>query len=145
MVAQWSQLGIAVRSEAVSPDVLADRLASGQFDAALAELTFEPYVDPDPYVFWHQGQYQVGQNFGGVNDRRTSELLEQARRDANGLHRDEYYADFQRTFVNRSLAIVLYYPVYEYAVRSHVEGVQVGYLSTSSDRFRGIKDWRLSE
>ncbi len=143
LAAQWSLLGIQVTAECLPPEQLRERLDSGQFDAALVELTLSPGVDPDPYVFWHQGQYPDGQNYGGINDRRSSELLERARRDPNGLHRAEYYASFQHMFVDRSLALLLYYPVYQYAVSSQVEGVQLGYLSAPTDRFRNIGQWAL--
>lgn len=141
LVAQWSQLGLTIQLEVVALPELFNRLESGDFDAALAELTLGPRVDPDQYVFWHQGQYPDGQNFGGVNDRLSSELLELARRDPNGIHRAEYYAEFQRVFVNRNLAILLYYPVYEYAISPRIEGVEMGYLSSPAARFYSLAHW----
>lgn len=144
LAGQWAQLGLRVGFESVSAAELDARLKAGEFDVALAEISFSPRVDPDPYIFWHQGQYQTGQNFAGVNDRRTSELLEQARRDPNGIHRALYYKDFQYTFLVRSLAMPLYYPVYEYALSPRLNGVQLGYLSTPADRFRTIKHWQIA-
>lgn len=144
LVTQWSLLGIQVNVESVPPDELQARLESGQFDAALVELSLSPGADPDSYMFWHQGQYGEGQNYGGINDRRSSELLEYARRDPNGLHRAEYYAEFQHVFADRSLALLLYYPVYQYAVDTRVQNVQLGFLSTPADRFRNIQDWTLA-
>src|SRR5690606_27186457 len=114
---------------------------AGDFDAALIELSFEPSADPDPFVVWHQGQYGSGQNFGGMDDRRVSEGLEMARRDANGMHRLEYYHRFQTLFAERAPALVLYYPLYVYAADSRLQGVQITFLSTPSDRFRTIQDW----
>jgi peptide/nickel transport system substrate-binding protein len=143
LAAQWTQLGLTINVQSAPPDQLRERLASGDFDAALVELSLSPHADPDPYAFWHQGQYQTGQNYGGVNDRRTSELLEYARRDPNGIHRVEYYAEFQQLFVNRSLAMLLYYPISEYAVSSRIEGIQLGYMSTPADRFQGIAAWTI--
>jgi peptide/nickel transport system substrate-binding protein len=143
LVAQWTQLGLNVRLEHVSLARLFERLEAGEFDAALLELTLSPRVDPDPYVFWHQGQSPDGQNYGAVSDRRSSELLELARRDANGIHRAEYYAEFQQIFAARTLALLLYYPVYEYAVSARIEGVEIGYLSTPADRFFNLSHWIL--
>ena len=145
LAAQWSQLGLTVVTEALPYDQLYQRLQSGDFDTALVELSYSPQADPDPYVFWHQGQYPDGQNYSGTNDRLTSELLESARRDPNGLHRAEYYAAFQQAFVNRNLALLLYYPVYEYTVSAAVQNVQLGYLSTPADRFRSIREWSLRQ
>ncbi len=144
LAAQWSQLGIRVVPENVPEAQFQERLVMGQFDAALTELSLSPRADPDPYVFWHQGQYPDGQNYGGINDRRSSELLERARRDPNGLHRAAYYSEFQQVFADRSLALLLYYPVYHYTVRTAVTGVQLGALSTPADRFRNMAEWALT-
>ncbi len=141
MASQWAQIGLSVQVEHEPVETLFERLAVGDFDTAIVELTLSPRADPDPYVFWHQGQYPDGQNYGGVNDRRSSELLELARRDHNGLHRAEYYADFQRVFVVRTLSLPLYYPVYQYAVSTRIQGVELGFLTSPADRFYTLKDW----
>lgn len=143
LAAQWTQLGVHVVAEPVPDDQFQARLADGQFDTVLTELSLSPRADPDPYVFWHQGQYPDGQNYSGINDRHSSELLELARRDPNGLHRATYYREFQQVFVDRSLALLLYYPVYVYAVQVDVSGVQLGSLSTPADRFRSISQWAI--
>jgi peptide/nickel transport system substrate-binding protein len=138
-------LGLGVTVEAVDAVTLRQRLEAGDFDAAMVEFGFEPNADPDPYVFWHQGQVGLGQNYGGMNDRRISEALEGARRDATGLHRVEYYRRFQALFAERVPALVLYYPLYTYAVDSRLQGLQLGFLSNPSDRFRSLQDWWFSE
>ncbi len=143
LAAQWALLGIHVTTEAVPADTLRTRLESGQFDAALVELDMSGSADPDPYRLWHQGQYGPGQNYSGINDRRTSELLELARRDPNGLHRAEYYAAFQQMFADRALAMLLYYPVYQYVTTTQLDGVQIGFLSSPTDRFRNLQEWTL--
>ncbi len=137
----WAQLGFQTDVEAVDAPTLRARLEAGDFDVALVEFSFEPYADPDPYVFWHQGQYQVGQNFGGMDDRRISEALELARRDPVGVNRAAHYRTFQQLFAERAPALVLYYPLYIYGAEERLQGVQLGFLSTPSDRFRHIRDW----
>ncbi|MBN1200459.1 MAG: peptide ABC transporter substrate-binding protein [Anaerolineae bacterium] len=141
VAASWEQLGLSVSVEAVDAEALQARLEDGDFDAALVELSFEPNADPDPFIFWHQGQYQTGQNYGGMDDQRISEALEFARRDATGIHRQIYYRRFQALFAERAPALVLYYPLYIYAADSRLAGVQLGFLSSPSDRFRHIQEW----
>ena len=141
LVSQWSQLGLNVHVENVPAEALLQRLDAGDFDTAIVELTLSPRVDPDSYVFWHQGQYPDGQNYGGINDRRSSELLELARRDPNGIHRAEYYAEFQQVFATRTLALPLYYPVYKYALNTGIEGIELGFLSSPPDRFFSMRNW----
>lgn len=144
VAASWSQLGFTTAVETVDAATLQSRLDSGDFDAALVELSFEPNADPDPYVFWHQGQAEDGQNFGGMDDRRVSEALEAARREPYGINRVAHYERFQELFAERAPAIVLYYPLYIYATDARLEGVQIAFMSAPSDRFRTVQDWRFS-
>jgi peptide/nickel transport system substrate-binding protein len=144
IASDWKELGLAIKVEAVNAGDLHARLEAGDFDVALIELSFEPSADPDPYVFWHQGQYGSGQNFGGMDDRRISEALEMARRDPTGINRVIHYHDFQELFAERVPALVLYYPLYVYAADARLQGVQLGFLSSPSDRFRHIKDWTFA-
>jgi ABC-type transport system substrate-binding protein len=143
IAASWRQIGLEAGVDAVDAAHLHERLEAGDFDAALIELDFAPNADPDSYVFWHQGQYGTGQNYGGMDDRRVSEALEQARREPNSLNRLVYYREFQSLFAERVPALVLYYPLYTYAVDARLQGVQLGFMSSPSDRFRTIQDWRF--
>ncbi|MBI5959240.1 MAG: hypothetical protein HY866_10925 [Chloroflexi bacterium] len=144
IAAAWTQIGLTTGVETSDMATFHTRLEEGGFDAALIEFSFEPNADPDPYVFWHQGQYETGQNYGGMDDRRISEALEGARRDPNGLNRMEYYHQFQELFSERAPALVLYYPLYVYAADARLQGVQLGFLSSPSDRFRSIQNWKFS-
>lgn len=144
IASSWEQVGFQITTMPVDAAALQAALEKGDFDAALVEFSFEPSADPDPYVFWHQGQYGSGQNYGGMDDRRLSETLEGARRDPNGLNRAAYYHQFQEQFAERVPALVLYYPLYVYAADSRLQGIQLGFLSSPSDRFRHIQDWSFT-
>ncbi|GAB4509536.1 MAG: peptide ABC transporter substrate-binding protein [Anaerolineae bacterium] len=144
IAAQWDLLNVEVAVETVDAAIYRERIISGAFDAALVEIAKEGSADPDMYAFWHEGQYPEGQNFGGVNDRVISETLERARRDLNGVTRAALYREFQQAFINRAIAIPLYYPLFTYAVSSEVTGVQFGLISQLSDRFLTLKDWQIT-
>ncbi|MBN1286281.1 MAG: peptide ABC transporter substrate-binding protein [Anaerolineae bacterium] len=141
IAAQWAMLDITVTVEAVDAPALLSRVTTRQFDAAIVELSMAGMADPDPYVFWHQGQVTGGQNYGGVDDGPISEALEQARRDPNGVNRATWYKRFQARFADRAPAIPLYYPVYAYGLDERVSGVQLGMLSDPGDRFRSLWMW----
>lgn len=141
IAAQWAALGVQVTVEALGEAALVERVSARAFDAAIVELSMAGMADPDPYVFWHQGEIERGQNYGAVNDSQISETLEQARRDPSGVNRATWYRRFQEAFVERVPAIPLYYPVYAYGVDARVAGVQVGILSDPSDRFRSLWSW----
>lgn len=140
---QWSQLGLNISIDAVDQATYDERLRAHDFDAALVEYALGDSADPDVYAFWHQGQYPDGLNYGGADDRRISELLERGRREPYGINRLQDYRAFQNIFVERAIAIPLYYPVYTFVTRSNVTGVQLGYLGTPADRFRNIADWNV--
>ncbi len=139
---QWSALNLEVTVEAVEYARYQARLEAGDFNVALVELPMG--ADPDSYVYWHSSQYPDGQNYGGVSDDRINELLERARRDANGINRAQLYAQFQEIFAERAIAIPLYYPLYTYAVRASVSGVQLGFIHSPIDRFRTLQAWDLT-
>lgn len=138
---QWSILGINVTVESVDTSTHERRLTSGEFDVAIVELPLGS--DPDIYRYWHAGQYPDGLNYGAVIDDGLSELLERARRDANGINRIALYRQIQRRFIDRAIAIPLYYPLFTYVVHQNVNGVQLGFIGNKSDRFRTLHDWRF--
>ncbi len=141
---QWSQLGLAVNVDAVDAATYRQRLNDGQFDTAIAEYALGDSADPDVYGFWNEGQYPDGENYAGVDDLRISVLLERARRDPWGVNRARDYEEFQREFAERVVALPLYYPIFTYVTSPRLEGLQLGFIGTPSDRFRNVENWRLA-
>ena len=139
IAAQWAQLRLAVTVEAVSSEEYNSRIAEGLFQTAIVELS--QGADPDPFPYWHVGQSPDGKNWGSMADDRLSELLERARRDPNGLNRIILYRSFQESFLERAVAIPLYYPLFSYAVNTRIQGVQVGFIGATTERFRNIAQW----
>ncbi len=138
--AQWAKLGVAVTVEVVGIK-LNERLEQHQFQAALAEIAL--FGDPDPYPLWHSSQIAGGQNYSSWDNRQASLLLERARNISNRGQRNDLYFEFQHTFADEVPAIVLYNPIYTYAVRPEIKNVQIAPLISPSDRFRSIADWYI--
>jgi len=141
---QWNQLGFSVELDIVDYATLITRLESGDFDTALVEFSLAPKADPDQFVFWHAGQYQIGQNYGGMDDSYISSTLLLARQESNGVNRKLLYDEFQEAFASRAPALVLYHPLFVYATDMQLQGIQLDFISTSSDRFRTIQNWRFN-
>jgi peptide/nickel transport system substrate-binding protein len=145
ILSDWAKLGISVQPVVVDTAGYNGRLIAGQFDAALVELNLAPSADPDPYSLWRQVPADGGLNFGRMNDRILSEIVEAARREAaNGVHRAELYRQFQRAFCERFAALLVYDPILTYGIDARVGGVQLGFMADLSDRFRTIQDWRFT-
>ena len=141
VAAQWRRLGVSVTIQAVPGLALTGVMDSRIYAAAIARLIVPG--DPDPYPFWHETQALAGQgqNYAGFQNRRISELVEQAR---VALRRDDrvaLYREFQQLFMEELPAIPLYVPVYTYALDAQVNGGQLGPLMHSGDRFLTIPDW----
>ena len=144
----WAQIGVQVTLVAVPYEqLISDYLDPRAYEAALVDLNFTHEPDPDPYPFWHQAEATGGQNYSKWNDRRASEYLEQARAypgvSTNQSQRARLYRNFQAHFAREMPALLLYYPIYNYAISSQVRGVSVGPIFQSSDRFATINEWFL--
>ena len=140
IAAQWQRLGFQVAIETAASSQLTDQLEAGDFQAAIVRQQIGS--DADVYRYWHPSQHLNGQNYGAVSHDAISELLENARREPNGIHRANLYRQFQETFAEQAIAIPLYYPLYTFAVRDTIEGIRLGNMGRAADRFRGIQHWR---
>ncbi len=140
----WKALDINVTLEAVPVDVFVkEKLDSRGYQAALVDINFANSPDPDPYPFWDQGQITGGQNYSQWSDRTVSDTLEQARVATDQVERTRLYHNFQFLFAEQLPAFPLFYPVYTYAVDSQIQGVTMGPLFTSSDRFETVTSWYM--
>jgi peptide/nickel transport system substrate-binding protein len=140
----WVALGIEVKLRGVPYESLIDEyLKPRLYEAALVDISLSRTPDPDPYPFWHQTQAANGQNYSMWNDRQASEYLEQARIVVDPAERSRLYRNFQVRFANELPALPLFHPMYTYAVDQQVQGVRMGPLFDSSDRFSTILSWFL--
>ena len=137
---QWHLLGLQVDIEAVSMAELMERLETGRFHVAIVQQHIP--AEADLFRFWHPAQHGAGQNYGAMPDTIIAELLESARTEVYSVRRAAMYQQFQDEFAQAAIAIPLYYPVYTYMARDTIEGIQLGFLRTSADRFRSIQFWR---
>jgi peptide/nickel transport system substrate-binding protein len=139
MAAQWLALGIRARVRAVSSEEANNLVRDRNFDVALVRLALT--ADPDPYPLWHSSQAESGQNYAGFASEEADLVMEEARVTADVERLTELYHSFQQIFTEDVPALILYYPVYTYAVNDSVRHVQLSPLLTISQRFRNVEDW----
>jgi len=140
----WAKLGIEVTLQPVPyDDLVNNRLAGRNYQAALVELNLARTPDPDPYPFWHQSEATGGQNYSQWDNRTASEYLEQARVNPDITDRIRLYRNFQVIFAKELPSLPLYYPVYTFGVDAQVLSVQVPPMFDTSDRFADIGRWYL--
>ena len=123
--------------------VVNEALRPRNFDALLYSWGNVP-SDPDPYLMWHSTQIGGdGQNYAGLNNLEMDLLLEEARQSVDQDERARLYRDFQDLFSQEVPSLLLYYPVYNYAVDEMVKGVQLSPMTEPSDRFRTVAQWYI--
>ena len=136
---QWRAVGVEATLLTVVDEAAADSIRNRDFDAALAEIGLT--ADPDPYPLWHSTQGQSGQNFSGFSNQDADLVMEESRFTSDPELRTELYRSFQQLFAEEVPSLLLYYPIYSYAVDQRVQGVQLSPMLHSSDRFRNITAW----
>jgi peptide/nickel transport system substrate-binding protein len=141
MARQWQAAGVEVEIRAVSGEVVNTFLRSRNFDAALVEIGLT--ADPDPYPLWHSTQAESGQNFAGFQSEEADLIMEAIRSTTDVEERLGLYHDFQQVFAEQVPALLLYYPIYTYAVDVRVREVQLSPLFYTGDRFRNVQDWYI--
>ena len=140
----WNKLGVEVILEGHSyEDLIFDYLEGRSYQAALIDINLNKSPDPDPYPFWDQAQATGGQNYSQWSNRMASDYLEQARITSDLGERARLYRNFQVVFNDEMPAIPLDFPVYNYAVDYSVQGISIGPIYDSSDRFNSITNWFL--
>jgi len=139
---QWAAVGIIAEVEPIpAATLIRDHLRPRQFDAVLYEMRSLP-IDPDPYPFWHSTQAaDPGQNLSRLRSAEIDLLLEEGRLNGDVQARKRLYDEFQVRFAEEVPALLLYYPVYHYALSNRVRNVQLAPMVNAADRFRTIRDW----
>ncbi len=139
---QWMAVGVKAAPQTVGSGLVSEFLRPREFEALLIDLDLRG--DPDPYPLWHSTQASAeGQNYAGFVSYEADKLLEEARCTVDSGRRVELYHRFQEIFADQVPSLLLYYPVYTYAVDEKVKGVQLGPMTDASDRFRNMTEWYI--
>jgi len=138
---QYKRLGVQVEVQASGiTGLMQNFLIPRKFDAILFGM--DPGYDPDPYPYWHSSQATTeGLNVASYASSEMDTLLDRARTTVSVAERRQLYARFQDMFAEEAPSVVLYHPLYAYAINTRVKGVDTGPLYDTSSRFGNIKDW----
>ncbi|MFO7918296.1 MAG: ABC transporter substrate-binding protein [Anaerolineae bacterium] len=141
---QLADVGIRAVPKTVDwEDLVGQSLRLRRFDAVLSGWQNLP-PDPDPYPYWHSSQVdENGLNFSRYMSEEADAILAQARATTDNKEREALYREFQELFARDVPSLLLYQPVYSYAVDTRVNDVQVGPMFDTSDRFRTIDRWYI--
>jgi peptide/nickel transport system substrate-binding protein len=140
MARQWRAIGVDASVRPVGAGLVPNYIRPRHFDAVLIEVVLT--ADPDPYPWWHSTQIgSQGLNFAGFANEEADVLMEEIRSSIDPQRRMELFHAFQQLFAEEVPSLLIYYPIYTYAVDTQVKQVQLSPLLHASDRFRNIADW----
>lgn len=148
---QWRALGVEVVVDI--PENRADfesRLLKRDYDVLLYGQSLLNNLDAYPY--WHSSDVQKqtddqnelrldAYNLSQYNSPQADVLLEKVRGDDNEEERLKAIAQLRDVLKRDTPAIVLYSPVYTYAHRDDILGVDLGHLSMHADRMHSLSKW----
>lgn len=96
----------------------------------------------DLFAFWHSSQRNdPGLNLALYTNGNADTLLSQARGTTDPTERNRLYQQFSTMLQKDSPAVFFFSPDFLYAVPKGLHGVQLGALSSASDRFLNAYQW----
>lgn len=139
----WAELGADVTVKVFEQSTFTGEvLSSRKYDVLLYGQVIGR--DPDPYPYWHSSQRNApGLNIALYTNKNADKLIESARKESDLQTRNELLMQFIDTTRNDIPAIFLYSPEFLYATANKVHNVNIGLMTTESERFLGIENWYI--
>ena len=98
----------------------------------------------DLFAFWHSSQRNdPGLNIALYANITADKLLEDARTIADYSQRLTKYAEFEQEIARDIPAIFVYSPDFIYIVPENINGLELGSVTTPSERFLNIYEWYI--
>ena len=96
----------------------------------------------DLFAFWHSSQRNdPGLNLALYTNTKADALLTRARETTDRREREKLYEEFIGYVADDQPAVFLYAPEFIYIVPNDLYGVELGALTTPSERFLGAYTW----
>lgn len=142
----WSELGIAVDA-VLQPeeDIQAGAIARHDYDVLLYGISIG--YDPDVFAYWHSSQFDPNAtsrlNFSEYQNEAADSALEAGRTRLDEELRKVKYQPFLQAWRDDAPAVAFYQPNFTMIVRGTFEGFEGGQLSTATDRFYSVGEWKI--
>ena len=143
VAAAWRAIGLTVTIDQVPAVSYVKRLDAGQFTAAI--VNFNIGLDPDLGPMLLSSQVgSGGSNVSGVQDPTLDTLLITARKTYDPAARQLAVSNLEK-YVSTTLPVLpLAFREYDLVVSNRVRGMISDQISSPSDRFWNVIDWRLA-
>ncbi|HEY5486641.1 MAG TPA: ABC transporter substrate-binding protein [Candidatus Limnocylindrales bacterium] len=143
VAADWRAIGLDVTLVATNSADYRQRLAAGQFSAAVVD--FELGLDPDLSPILQSSQASSGgSNVSGIQDTSLDHLLQVAQQAISEGDRKTAVSAVEK-YVSTNLPILsLCFTDYDFVVAGRVRGLDSNEIADPSDRYWDVIDWRLA-
>ncbi len=138
---QWSELGVEVTINKKSSSDLREKVVYNRdfemllFGVMLTEI-------PNPLPLWHSSKINYpGLNFSGYENEEADQLMEEML--ITREKEEDIFKKLQEKIIEENPAIFLYNPYFFYSVAEKVNGIKLGNLANSSERFSNIEKWYI--
>jgi peptide/nickel transport system substrate-binding protein len=100
--------------------------------------------ESDLYAFWHSSQRKdPGLNIAMYANTKVDKLLEEATVTIDEKERTKKYVEFEQEIQKDKPAVFLYSPNFIYITSKKINGINLGQISSTSDRFLNIHSWYI--
>ncbi len=144
VAADWRALGLGVTVTELDPAEYSARLRSGNFDAAVVDVSLGE--EPDLYPILASSQsVGGGSNVSGLQDPQLDRLLTAARTPGDTATRTAAFDALQEYLAKNAFLLPLYWRQEPVVLSDRVEGPAIRPLGHLSDRFWDVLTWRLAD
>jgi peptide/nickel transport system substrate-binding protein len=144
VVADWHQIGFDVKHVGLPAGEFVDRLAKGDFQVAVTDVTIG--LDPDLYPLLASSQtVSGGSNVMGVQDPVLDALLKAARAPGSQEARAAAYSKLEAQLASGRYLLPLAFPDEVMVARDTLVGPVVRQVADPADRFWDVLTWRLAD
>jgi len=140
---QWLEAGAKVVIETYSLPDLQEKIAKRDYDILLFGQNLGYNLDAFP--FWHSSQAENGLNLSVYRSLEADNLLVSIRNTFDERTKQELLDKLKKVIAEDTPAVFLYNPTHFYMIDKSVKNIQLGKLSSHSDRFTDLSNWYLKE
>ena len=141
MRSDWEKLGASVTLNVFDQSTFAaEVLAPRKYDI----LFYGQVIGriPDLFAYWHSSQRNApGLNVALYANKNVDKLLESARKEGDTTLRNALLTKFLSEIKNDVPAVFVYSPDFLYAHGAALRGMEIGLITTESERFLDVHHW----
>lgn len=144
IVKQWRQRGVKLILEILPERDFVKRMQTRDYDLILSGQNLG--YNLDAYSFWHSSEARLnGENLSNLKSSAVNAWLEQIRASFDTKVRRKRLANLRVVLSEEVPAIMLYSPIYSYAIDNKIQNFNLGQIALKRDRLAGLENWYFWE